>query len=159
MEGRSRFDDETVVAGASVPDEWLPDRRDPSSREAALLELCRRVVDSAADVAPAHGMSTGASDLWRDCGWEVEVRIEQWRSVVAVAPVALPGRRPYLAILCESAVGTIGRLIGRSDRRCVVQTAAMVSEVLRVLSFPEVRWYRHWGGSWDDEHDQSPPAR
>jgi hypothetical protein len=84
-------------------------------------------------------------DNWRDCGWVIEVQVNQKAFEVYFTRFSAEGDEWLLAAAPLGSPGFIGRLLGRKPIECASELRAIASEVHKLLSatqgVSQVRWF------------------
>ena len=93
----------------------------------------------------ARFVSVQPFNNWRDCGWAVNVHVNQKAFEVYFAKFTPEAPEWLLAAAPLGSPGFIGRLLGRKPIECMSELRAITSEVHKLLlatqGLSEVRWF------------------
>jgi hypothetical protein len=93
----------------------------------------------------ARFVSVQPFDNWRDCGWVVDVQINQKSFEVYFAKFNPEANEWLLAVAPLGSPSVIGRLLGRKRIDCTSELQAIASEVHTLLlatqGLSDVRWF------------------
>ncbi len=104
------------------------------------------------------GVAVTGTDCWRDCGWEIDCRING-KAIYCFISYVGQGSVEY-ALCCTSNHGLIAWLRGIND---LPERWELARHIHRVVStdkrFLEIRWYPEsgWTNSGDEPYTLSPP--